>query len=79
MWEYDTGDGGKHDLFMDSGESIRFRITGETFTETCPAGPSGIQESQESTENKVPYSLTVSSNILFKENVSLLYNFLGQY
>ncbi|KAF7263904.1 RNA polymerase III subunit H [Rhynchophorus ferrugineus] len=62
VWEYDTGDGGKHDLFMDSGETIRFRVTGETFTETCPAGPSGIQESQEGIENKVPYSLTGSIN-----------------
>lgn len=57
MWEYDTGDGNKHDLFMDAGESIRFRVTAENFTETCPAGPSGIQE--DSSENKVPYSLMV--------------------
>jgi len=62
VWEYDTGDGSKHDLFMDAGESIRFRVTAETFTETCPAGPGGIQETQEGPESKVPYSLTGGIN-----------------
>ncbi|XP_030757786.1 DNA-directed RNA polymerase III subunit RPC8 [Sitophilus oryzae] len=62
VWEYDTGDGSKHDLFMDSGESIRFRVTAEIFTETCPAGPNGIQEAQDITESKVPYSLMGSIN-----------------
>lgn len=59
VWEYDTGDGSKHDLFMDAGESIKFRVTAETFNETCPTGPSTMQENQENVENKVPYSLTV--------------------
>ncbi|KAL1518249.1 hypothetical protein ABEB36_001898 [Hypothenemus hampei] len=63
MWEYDTGDGNKHNLFMDSGDCIRFRVTAETFTETAPTGPiMGIQETQEPGENKVPYSLTGSIN-----------------
>ncbi|CAG9860568.1 unnamed protein product [Phyllotreta striolata] len=62
VWEYDTGDGSKHDLFMDSGEIIRFRVIAENFTETCPAGPTNIQESSEGNENKVPYTLTGSIN-----------------
>ncbi|CAH1178932.1 unnamed protein product [Phaedon cochleariae] len=62
VWEYDTGDGNKHDLFMDAGEIIRFRVTAETFNETCPAGPSSMQETQESNENKIPYLLTGSIN-----------------
>lgn len=61
VWEYDTGDGGKHDLFMDAGETIRFRVTAESFKETCPTEPSkAVPESSESNENKVPYSLIVS-------------------
>lgn len=60
VWEYDTGDGNKHDLFMDAGESIRFRVTAETFNETCPKGPLNVAGTSESTENKIPYSLTVS-------------------
>lgn len=68
VWEYDTGDGNKHDLFMDAGESIRFRVTAETFTETCPAGPAGIQE--DSSENKVPYSLMVCDCFLIWFGVS---------
>lgn len=59
VWEYDTGDGQKHDLFMDASESIKFRVTAETFTETCPSGPTGTQEVGENTESKVPYSLMV--------------------
>lgn len=63
VWEYDTGDGNKHDLFMDAGETIRFRVTAETFNETCPTGgPGTFQETQENHETKVPYSLTVSSS-----------------
>lgn len=61
IWEYDTGDGSKHDLFIDAGETIRFRITGEIFQETCPAGPS-LGETSESSESKIPYTLTGSIN-----------------
>lgn len=45
---------------MDAGESIRFRVTAEAFHETCPAGPN-VTGITESTENKIPYSLTVSN------------------
>lgn len=61
VWAYDTGDGNKHDLFMDAGESIRFKVTAETFNETCPKGPLTVAGTSESTENKIPYSLTVST------------------
>ncbi|XP_044270866.1 DNA-directed RNA polymerase III subunit RPC8 isoform X2 [Tribolium madens] len=60
VWEYDTGDGCKHDLFMDAGETIKFRVTAEFFNETCPTG--SLQETQDKSENKVPYSLTGSIN-----------------
>lgn len=60
VWEYDTGDGHKHDLFMDAGDTIKFRVTAENFNETCPNGPSSTPESTESSENRVPYNLTVS-------------------
>lgn len=59
VWEYDMGDGQKHDLFMDAGETIKFRVTAETFNETCPSGPNGTPEVSENTDNKVPYSLMV--------------------
>ncbi|CAG9763345.1 unnamed protein product [Ceutorhynchus assimilis] len=63
VWEYDTGDGGKHDLFMDIGDCLRFRVTAESFTETCPPGPSGLQEEDSTTTtNKIPYNLTGSIN-----------------
>ncbi|XP_034944115.1 DNA-directed RNA polymerase III subunit RPC8 [Chelonus insularis] len=59
VWEYDTGDGEKHDLFMDAGEPIRFRVVSETFMETLPiSGPTGSKE-VEKPENKSvsPYVL----------------------
>ncbi|KAG8227184.1 hypothetical protein J437_LFUL003390 [Ladona fulva] len=48
VWEYQTDggaedgsqdEGGKHNLFMDPGESIRFRVTSETFSDTTPGLP----------------------------------------
>ena len=35
MWEYETEDG-KHDMFMDIEEEIRFRVVEETFVDTSP-------------------------------------------
>ncbi|XP_026731667.1 DNA-directed RNA polymerase III subunit RPC8 [Trichoplusia ni] len=43
VWEYPKEDGEKHDLFMDSGESIRFRVTSEAFEESLPSGPPGSE------------------------------------
>ncbi|XP_013172458.1 PREDICTED: DNA-directed RNA polymerase III subunit RPC8 isoform X2 [Papilio xuthus] len=43
VWEYPKGEGEKHDLFMDSGESIRFRVTSEVFEESLPTGPLGTE------------------------------------
>uniref|UniRef100_UPI00358E2D35 DNA-directed RNA polymerase III subunit RPC8 isoform X1 n=1 Tax=Myxine glutinosa TaxID=7769 RepID=UPI00358E2D35 len=42
-WEYETDDG-THDLFMDIGEDIRFRVIDETFVDTTPTGPSNAVE-----------------------------------
>lgn len=62
IWEYDTGDGNKHDLFMDPGERIRFKVISENFTEISPTGPE-VKESSSTTEPitdvKAAYSLTV--------------------
>ena len=38
LWVWSFED---HDLFMDIGEEIRFRVTAETFTDTSPTGPEG--------------------------------------
>ncbi|KAH8322764.1 hypothetical protein KR059_005194 [Drosophila kikkawai] len=39
VWEYPLEDGEKHDLFMDVGEPIKFRVSREIFEETSPIGP----------------------------------------
>lgn len=57
VWEYqieDSGDGTtKHDLFMDVGEVIKFRVIDEEFTEAEPTGP---PEEVGSTSNQQPTS-----------------------
>ncbi|KAF3846748.1 hypothetical protein F7725_003826 [Dissostichus mawsoni] len=34
---------GAHDLYMDQGEDIRFRVTDEMFVDTSPTGPSAAE------------------------------------
>ncbi|XP_041986232.1 DNA-directed RNA polymerase III subunit RPC8 [Aricia agestis] len=59
VWEYPKEDGEKHDLFMDSGESIRFRVTSETFEESIPSGP---QSTECPVQTIAPYKLTGGIN-----------------
>ena len=35
VWEYET-DEGKHDMFLDEGEQIRFRVVEEAFVDISP-------------------------------------------
>ena len=35
VWEYEAEDG-KHDMYMDIDEEIRFRVIKETFVDTSP-------------------------------------------
>ncbi|KYN39973.1 DNA-directed RNA polymerase III subunit RPC8 [Trachymyrmex septentrionalis] len=60
VWIYKTEDGKTHDLFMDAGEVIRFRVVKEIFTE-APL-PSVLNASQDisekaETNNAAPYIL----------------------
>ena len=58
VWEYLDGSGVKHDLFMDVGEVIRFRVINETFTESLPSSnPHKNKEPTEKTEIVSPYTL----------------------
>ncbi|XP_075215191.1 RNA polymerase III subunit H [Lycorma delicatula] len=61
VWEFDN-DGNKHDLFMDPGEKIKFRVTAETFIETSPASSAKERELSENTEPKIPYTITATVN-----------------
>jgi len=38
FWEYENEEG-KHPLYMELGEKIRFRVIGESFVDTSPTGP----------------------------------------
>uniref|UniRef100_A0A8C6SYU5 DNA-directed RNA polymerase subunit n=1 Tax=Neogobius melanostomus TaxID=47308 RepID=A0A8C6SYU5_9GOBI len=52
LWEYET-DEGAHDLYMDQGEEIRFRVTDEVFVDTSPTGPAAVEKKE------APYTLIV--------------------
>ncbi|XP_013418028.1 DNA-directed RNA polymerase III subunit RPC8 [Lingula anatina] len=59
VWEYMV-DEEKHDLYMDVGEEIRFRVVDEVFVDTTPSGPEVSADStevQETDTKKTPYSL----------------------
>lgn len=71
LWEYET-DEGAHDLYMDQGEEIRFRVTDEVFVDTSPTGPAAAQSDtpaqpgqstapppEESEKKEAPYTLIV--------------------
>lgn len=58
VWIYKTEDGETHDLFMDAGEVIRFRVVKEMFTEALPPASSALHETTgESETNIAPYIL----------------------
>lgn len=61
VWEYETEEGA-HDLYMDTGEEIRFRVVDESFVDTSPTGPSSAEvasTSEEPPKKEAPYTLVV--------------------
>ncbi|XP_054735500.1 DNA-directed RNA polymerase III subunit RPC8-like [Anastrepha obliqua] len=77
VWEYPLEDGAKHDLFMDIGEPIKFRVSREIFEESSPIGPPKTDTQQASTsaaasaaaaastqqtEVKTPYRIVAAIN-----------------
>ncbi|XP_067613084.1 DNA-directed RNA polymerase III subunit RPC8 [Eurosta solidaginis] len=77
VWEYPLEDGAKHDLFMDIGEPIKFRVSREIFEENSPIGPpktdtqqsgsaagasAGQPASTQQTEIKTPYRIVAAIN-----------------
>ncbi|XP_062562707.1 DNA-directed RNA polymerase III subunit RPC8 [Armigeres subalbatus] len=66
VWEYPLEDGKKHDLYMDIGESIKFRVSGELFEESSPIGPPDQEAPSTSTTttdaSKTPYRIMAAIN-----------------
>lgn len=62
VWEYPLEEGEKHDLYMDIGEPIKFRVAGDIFEESSPVGPP-VSSDKPSTSNqndiKTPYRIIV--------------------
>ena len=62
VWEYPTEEGDHHDLFMDPGEEIRFRVTSETFIDTSPSACPDAKGIEKEEESKIPYTIQASIN-----------------
>lgn len=74
VWEYPVEDGSKHDLYMDIGETIKFRVTNEIFEETSPVGgPNADQQSRTNAVVKTPYKILVSGCRSCVMNDELIY------
>lgn len=61
IWEYDNN-GDKHDLFMDQGEPVKFRVTAESFVESSPTPCPDSDKVTEKPNAEVPYSITGTIN-----------------
>ncbi|XP_011188399.2 DNA-directed RNA polymerase III subunit RPC8 [Zeugodacus cucurbitae] len=61
VWEYPLEDGAKHDLFMDIGEPIKFRVSREIFEESSPIGPPKTDPQQASTSAAATAAAAASS------------------
>ncbi|XP_037940295.1 DNA-directed RNA polymerase III subunit RPC8 isoform X2 [Teleopsis dalmanni] len=67
VWEYPLENNEKHDLFMDIGESIKFRVASECFEESSPIGPPKTDQQVTSStlaqkEIKTPYRIVAAIN-----------------
>uniref|UniRef100_A0A7N9D2B6 DNA-directed RNA polymerase subunit n=1 Tax=Macaca fascicularis TaxID=9541 RepID=A0A7N9D2B6_MACFA len=73
VWEYETEEGA-HDLYMDTGEEIRFRVVDESFVDTSPTGPSSADattSSEELPKKEAPYTLVVSFTAVMDPTVAV--------
>ncbi|CRL07470.1 CLUMA_CG020438, isoform A [Clunio marinus] len=68
VWEYPVEGDEKHDLFMDVGETVKFRIIDEEFVESEPSGPPDNETSSSSTNpstdhnSRPPYKIIGAIN-----------------
>lgn len=73
VWEYHpTEEAKKHDLHMDIGEPIKFRVSGEVFEESSPVGPPSSSDKQlqpNVSEAKTPYRIIVSERFNLANSV----------
>ncbi|TWW69509.1 III subunit RPC8 DNA-directed RNA polymerase [Takifugu flavidus] len=73
VWEYET-DEGAHDLYMDQGEEIRFRVTDEVFVDTSPTGPSAAEKEAPAQPGQATTSAPKEEN---KEKKEAPYTLIG--
>lgn len=78
VWEYPLDEGATHDLYMDIGEPIKFRVTGDVFEESSPIGPPNNDKPSTSTQSdiKTPYRILVCirNNIKYFAHETVLIN-----
>ncbi|EDV97077.1 DNA-directed RNA polymerase III subunit RPC8 [Drosophila grimshawi] len=76
VWEYPLEDGNKHDLFMDVGEPIKFRVSREIFEETSPIGPPKA-EGQASQNANTSAAAAAAATVAASQEVKAPYKIIG--
>ena len=66
IWEYPLEDGEHHDLFMDAGEQIRFKIVSESFVDS---GPVKSKSGAETDAKKVDINIICTFYVLSIKNL----------
>lgn len=64
VWEYPVEEGETHDLYMDIGEPVKFRVSGDLFEESSPIGPPSSDKPSSSSQIdiKTPYRILVCTH-----------------
>jgi DNA-directed RNA polymerase subunit E'/Rpb7 len=73
IWEYKPDENEEHhDMYMDKGESIRFKVTGEVFCDTTPipSSQSGGQEGQQAGHSQAVPSTAAQATANDEETTS---------
>lgn len=92
VWEYPLEEGATHDLYMDIGEPIKFRVSSDVFEESSPIGPPSSDKPSTSSQSdiKTPYRIMVcyqwqqmeiykfrKKKLDFKTNIFFLFIYQG--
>lgn len=62
VWEYPLEDGATHDLYMDIGEPIKFRVSGDVFEESSPIGPPNVDKPSSSSSGAASSAASSSAS-----------------
>ncbi|CAJ0933082.1 unnamed protein product [Ranitomeya imitator] len=73
VWEYETDEGARIDLYMDIGEDIRFRVEMKPYIDTSPTGPSTTESSSSTaTEDATTQRSTINTLVVRWDSMDIM-------